>query len=145
MDRIRSEDRGAASDDSQEPEERRTATRYRPTEDIPVLFSADNAEIPCAGRIVNLSEGGLRIIAPPTTRAHLYWSDPVAIQASYSKENRRDGLEGMSFRGFVVKQVSNATEYTLHVRLEHQTTGRLLIERYVRRFTPSSVPRAERD
>ena len=143
MARTRAQQRAVVDDESPDAAERRNEARYRPAEDIPVLFSADHAETPCAGRIVNLSESGVRITAPPTTRAHLYWSDPVAIQASYSAENRRDGIEGMSFRGFVVKQVSNASEYTLHVRLEHETTGRLLIERYVRRFTPQPPHRQD--
>lgn len=114
--------------------ERRQHERFRPTNDIPCLFGAVSVKTPAAGFIVDLSEGGLKIVAPPTSRPHLYWGDTVSIQASYSPENRRDGIEGLTFTGIVVATVSNQKACVVHARFDRATTGRQLLQRYIKRF-----------
>src|SRR4249920_3762463 len=67
------------------PDERRAAPRYSPDPLVPVLFAHPLAETPTAGLLADVSQGGVRVVAPPTAQPFLHWGDPLRILVSYSE------------------------------------------------------------
>lgn len=108
---------GAEESDASGPE-RRGATRYNPDPYVPVLFAHPTAETPTAGLIVDVSNGGARIIAPPTARPMLHWADPITIVLSYSAAVRESGIEGLRLNGHVVRLAVDASGYVMQVRFD---------------------------
>ncbi|MEN0064153.1 MAG: PilZ domain-containing protein [Myxococcota bacterium] len=96
-----------------EADERRTAVRFSPDPLVPVLFAHPLANVPTAGLLVNVSEGGCRIMAPPTARPKLHWGDPLQIIVSYSESTRDEGIEGLRLWAHVVRLVVDSREYGL--------------------------------
>lgn len=97
-------------------EERRAWPRYRPTHLIPVTFNHPRMPGMGAGDIVDLSAGGLRVVAPATVTTPLRWGEPVTITLAYSESTRSAGVEGMVLESMVVEVVSNRDAYTLRAR-----------------------------
>lgn len=110
-------------------EDRRAWPRYAPPIGIPVTFQ--HARLPGigAGDIVDLSAGGVRIVAPPTVTTPLRWGDPVTIALVYSVRTRAEGLEGLVLEARVIEVCSNAQAYTVRAcflePLDAGTTARL--------------------
>lgn len=102
--------------------ERRTAPRYCPDPLVAVLFAHPQAETPTAGLVADISNGGARIVAPPTARPHLHWSDPLTILVSYSDSAREAGIEGLQLTATVVRIAVDSAGYTLQVRFD-RTNG----------------------
>lgn len=102
--------------------DRRGAPRYNPDPYVPVLFAHPTAETPTAGLIVDVSNGGARIVAPPTARPMLHWADPLTIIVSYSDTVRESGIEGMRLNGHVIRLAVDSAAYMLHVRFD-RTNG----------------------
>ena len=96
--------------------ERRQWPRYRPEHMIPVLFRHPRQNGLGAGHIVDISEGGLRIQAPPTVTTPLRWGEPVAIMLSYSESTRAAQVEGMELTAVAVEVRSTSNAYELRVR-----------------------------
>ena len=96
-------------------EERRATVRYSPDPLVPVFFAHPLANVPTAGLIVDVSEGGCRIMAPPTARPLLHWGDPLQIIISYSESTRESGIEGMRLWAHVVRLVADSRELSLNV------------------------------
>lgn len=111
--------------------ERRAAPRYHPDPLVPVFFAHPDAETPTAGLIVDVSNGGARIVAAPTARPMLHWSDPLAIVISYSDSARASGIEGLRLDGHVVRLAVDATGYTLQVRFDKANGDWSNLERWV--------------
>lgn len=112
-----------------EGSERRAWPRYAPVKAIPVTFH--HARLPGlgAGDIVDLSAGGVRIVAPPTVTTPLRWGEPVTISLAYSDQTRSAGVEGLVLEARVVEVWSNAHAYTLRAcfvePLDPQAAARL--------------------
>jgi hypothetical protein len=99
-------------------DERRIHPRYAPDEPVPVLFGHPNQETPSAGHIVDVSHGGVRIVAPPTAQPHLHWSDRFWLQISWSEDARATGAEGTLLRARVVRLNSDAGAYVLQAEFD---------------------------
>lgn len=99
-------------------DERRAAPRYSPDPLIPVLFAHPDASTPTAGLIADVSNGGVRIVAPPTARPHIHWGDPLTILVSYSDSSREAGIEGLTLGASVVRIFVDASGYTLGARFD---------------------------
>ena len=97
----------------EEAKERRTNVRYNPDPLVPVLFAHPTAANPTAGLIADISEGGVRIIAPPTARPMLHWGDPLGIAVSYSESTREAGVEGLRLWAHTVRIAVDREQYTL--------------------------------
>lgn len=113
------------------PPERRANPRYSPDPLVPVFFAHPEADTPTAGLIVDVSSGGARIMAPPTARPMLHWSDPLAIVISYSDSSRLAGIEGLRLDGHVVRIAVDATGYVVHVRFDRANGDWTKLERWV--------------
>ncbi len=96
--------------------ERRMWPRYKPSRAIPVTFCHPRMEGQGAGDIVNLSAGGVRIVAPSTVTTPLRWGEPVTITLLYSEATREAGVEGMVLESMVVEVISNANAYVVRAR-----------------------------
>ncbi|MEZ4239984.1 MAG: PilZ domain-containing protein [Myxococcota bacterium] len=76
-------------DDLPDGDERRAAPRYRPDPLVAVLFAHPDADTPTAGLIADVSNGGVRIVAPPTARPHLHWGDPLSSSPTATRPASR--------------------------------------------------------
>lgn len=94
-------------------EERRTTVRYSPDPLVPVFFAHPQANVPTAGLLVDVSEGGCRIVAPPTARPKLHWGDPLQIIISYSESARDAKIEGLRLWAHVVRLEVDSREFVL--------------------------------
>jgi hypothetical protein len=128
---------GADADDvsqgflGEPPPNRRTAPRYSPDPLVPVLFAHPDAETPTAGLIADVSNGGVRIVAPPTARPHLHWADPLTLLLSYSDSSREGGVEGLTLRASVVRIFVDASGYTLGARFDRANGDWTLLEAWI--------------
>lgn len=104
-----------AEDTAAHPE-RRAWPRYRPARAIPVTFNHPRLPGLGAGDIVDLSAGGVRIVAPATVTTPLRWGEPVTITLAYSESTRAAGLEGMVLESMVVEVRSNREAFVLRAR-----------------------------
>jgi hypothetical protein len=104
--------------DTLPPDDRRQFPRYSPDPLVPVLFGHPSTEIPTAGLISDVSLGGVRIVAPPTARPYLHWSDPLLLSVSYSESTRAAGLEHLKLRAYVVRLVVDASGLSLQCRFD---------------------------
>lgn len=131
-------------DDPSGPD-RRGAVRYNPDPYVPVLFAHPTAETPTAGLIVDVSNGGARIVAPPTARPMLHWADPLTIVVSYSDTVRESGIEGMRLNGHVIRLAVDSAAYTLHVRFDRANGDWTALELWINKLAepdPSAKPRS---
>jgi hypothetical protein len=111
--------RAAQGKSNQLPDdERRAEARYAPDPLVPVLFGHPGVEVPSAGHIVDISEGGVRIVAPPMARPGLHWGDPLRIIVSYSASSRDSHVEGLMLRAHVVRVVADQRAYTLQAQFD---------------------------
>jgi len=94
-------------------DERRGAVRYSPDPLVPVFFAHPLATTPTAGLIADVSDSGVRIIAPPTARPMLHWGDPLRIIVTYSESARTAGIEGMRLWAHVVRLEVDSRELQL--------------------------------
>lgn len=117
--------------------DRRGHPRYNPDPLVPVFFAHPEAETPTAGLIADVSNGGARIVAPPTARPMLHWSDPLAIVVSYSDSARATGIEGLRLDGHVVRIAVDATGYTLHVRFDRTNGDWTTLENWIEQLAGS--------
>lgn len=104
--------------DPETPAERRAFPRFTPDPAVPVLFGHPHLETPTAGLLLDVSEGGARLVAPPTARPGLHWADPLHIQISYSESTRAAGVEGTLLRAYVVRLVVDASQFVLQTRFD---------------------------
>src|SRR5688572_7787021 len=88
--------------------DRRLWPRYTPSRAIPVTFYHPRQPGLGAGDIVDLSAGGVRIVAPPSVTTPLRWGEPVTISLLYSEGTREAGLEGMVIESVCIEVISNA-------------------------------------
>ena len=111
---------GGSSEDlpGAELTERRASVRFSPDPFVPVLFAHPDAQTPTAGLVADISDGGARIVAPPTARPHLHWGDPLTLLVSYSESTRSAGIEGLTLRASVVRIAVDAAEYVIAVRFD---------------------------
>ncbi|MEQ1500818.1 MAG: PilZ domain-containing protein [Myxococcota bacterium] len=114
--------------------ERRTAPRYSPDPLVPVLFAHPEAETPTAGLIADVSNGGARIVAPPTARPHLHWGDPLTIMISYSDSAREAGIEGMTLNATVVRLAVDASGFVLQARFDRTNGDWTSLEGWIRQL-----------
>lgn len=98
------------------PDERREFPRFAPDPLVPVLFADAHSEEMTAGLIHDVSLGGVRIVAPPTAKAHLHWAAPLLIQVSYSESTRAAQIEGLRLRAWVVRLVIDSGGFALQAR-----------------------------
>lgn len=96
------------------PGERRAAVRYSPDPLVPVFFAHPLASVPTAGLIADISDSGVRIVAPPTARPMLHWGDPLRIIISYSESARDAAIEGMRLWAHVVRIHVDSREFRIH-------------------------------
>lgn len=94
--------------------ERRAHPRYSPDPWLPVVFASRRDELQCAGHIVDISEGGLRLVAPPSCSVPLVWGEQFDLTLAYSESLRRFGLEGLTLEAVVVRILSDKREYSVH-------------------------------
>ncbi len=94
--------------------ERRGAVRYSPDPLVPVFFAHPLATTPTAGLIADVSDTGVRIVAPPTARPMLHWGDPLRIMVTYSESARSAGIEGMCVWAHVVRLDVDSRGFRLH-------------------------------
>ncbi|MCA9489788.1 MAG: PilZ domain-containing protein [Myxococcales bacterium] len=106
--------------DPETPDERRAYPRFIPDPAVPVLFAHPHVETPTAGLIQDVSEGGVRIVAPPTARPGLHWADPLRIEISYSESTRAGQVEGTVLRAYVVRLVVDASQLVIQARFDRQ-------------------------
>lgn len=104
-----------------EHQERRTSKRFVMQQLIPIFFAHSDAETPTAGLVADVSDGGLRIVAPPTAKPSLHWSDPFTIVVSYSDQAREAGIEGLTLTAHVVRIAVDSTGYQLHARFDRRS------------------------
>ncbi len=97
--------------------ERRVAPRFEPDPWIPVFFRAPNDPTPWVGYVADVSASGLRLIAPPTTRAGLHWGDAVTVEVCPCAGTRARGISGLVLRAEVARVVSDINGLTLGIRL----------------------------
>lgn len=116
------------------PPDRRADPRYSPDPMVPVLFAHPAADMPTAGLVIDISEGGARIVAPPTARPHLHWGDPLTLLVSYSDSAREAGIEGLTLGGTVVRIGVDASGYTLAVRFDRSNVDWSVLEHWIRRL-----------
>ena len=102
------------------PEERRGAVRYCPDPLVPVFFAHPLATVPTAGLIADVSDLGVRIVAPPTARPMLHWGDPLRIIVSYSESCRDEGIEGMRLWAHVVRLQVDSSEFRIHASFSRE-------------------------
>ncbi|MBX2799367.1 MAG: PilZ domain-containing protein [Myxococcales bacterium] len=93
------------------PGERRSAVRYSPDPLVPVFFAHPSAGVPTAGHIADISDSGVRIVAPPTARPMLHWGDALRIIVTYSESAREAGIEGMRLWAHVVRMEVDSREF----------------------------------
>jgi c-di-GMP-binding flagellar brake protein YcgR len=106
---------------SNERHERRTSQRFGLKPLIPVFFAHADADTPTAGLVADVSDGGIRIVAPPTAKPGLHWSDSFTIVISYSDQARAARIEGLTLTAHVVRIAVDATGYHLHARFDRRT------------------------
>lgn len=119
--------------------DRRVAVRYNPDPYVPVLFAHPTAETPTAGLIVDVSNGGARIIAPPTARPMLHWSDPLTIVVSYSDTVRESGIEGMRLNGHVVRLAVDSAGYVMQVRFDRANGNWTALEAWINSMADTTL------
>jgi hypothetical protein len=132
--------------------DRRSATRYNPDPYVPVLFAHPSAETPTAGLVVDVSNGGARIVAPPTARPMLHWADPLTMIVSYSDSVREAGIEGLRLQGHVVRLSVDSASYLVQVRFDRANGDWTALEGWIHRLADalrpggprSSIPTPER-
>lgn len=95
-------------------EDRREHTRFAPDPWLPIVFGSPRSELRCAGHVVDISEGGARIIAPPSCPVPLAWGDPFEVTIGYSESARRFGFEGLELSAVVVRVLSDSRAYTIN-------------------------------
>lgn len=122
------------------PSERRGHPRYNPDPLVPVFFAHPEAETPTAGLIADVSNGGARIVAPPTARPMLHWADPLAIVVSYSDSARSTGIEGLRLDGHVVRLAVDATGYVVQVRFDRANGDWTRLERWIEQLATGRIP-----
>lgn len=105
-----------------EQRERRASQRFVMQPLIPVFFAHTDADTPTAGLVADVSDGGLRIVAPPTAKPSLHWSDPFTIVISYSDQARAAGIEGLTLTAHVVRIAVDANGYQLHARFDRRSS-----------------------
>lgn len=120
--------------------DRRGAPRYNPDPYVPVLFAHPTAETPTAGLIVDLSNGGARVIAPPTARPMLHWADPLALVISYSDSVRETGIEGMRLNAHVVRLAVDSAGYVLQVRFDRANGDWTALELWINQLSETLKP-----
>lgn len=96
--------------------ERRAHTRFTADPDLPVVFSHARSELQAAGHIVDIGDGGLRLVGPPACPVPLVWNDRVLLTIGYSASARQHGMEGIEIVAVVVRVLSDATAFTVHAR-----------------------------
>lgn len=101
--------------------ERRASPRFLVQPLIPVFFAHADAETPTAGLLADVSDGGLRIVAPPTARPSLHWSDSFTVVVSYSDQARAAGIEGLTLTAHVVRIAVDSTGFQLHARFDRRS------------------------
>lgn len=99
-----------------ELEDRRGSVRYSPDPLVPVFFAHPLATTPSAGLIADVSDTGVRIVAPPTARPMLHWGDPLRIIVTYSESARSAGIEGMRLWAHVIRLDVDSQGFRLHAR-----------------------------
>jgi hypothetical protein len=105
-----------------------------------VLFAHPTAETPTAGLIVDVSNGGARIVAPPTARPMLHWADPLTIIVSYSDTVREAGIEGMRLAGHVIRLNVDSGGYVLHVRFDRANGDWTALELWINQLAETLRP-----
>jgi hypothetical protein len=98
--------------------DRRGATRYEPEAWVPVFFHDPAWTEPCSGYVADVSATGLRIVAPPTTRPHVWWGDRVRIEVASSPATRQRGLDGVVVLGHLARMTLDSDGMTLGIRLD---------------------------
>ena len=107
-------------------DERREWPRFTPTSQVPVMFEHPRAPGLGAGHIVDVSTGGCRIIAPPTTTTPLRWGEAVILTVSYSEGTRQARAEGIEYEAVVMEVVSNSTAFVVRCRFVQALSDREL-------------------
>jgi len=66
--------------------------------------------------MVDVSSGGCRIVAPPTTTTPLRWGESVILTVSYSEGTREVRAEGIEYEAVVMEVVSNSQAFMVRCR-----------------------------
>lgn len=104
-------------------EERRATVRYQCDPWVPVIFASEASTYLAAGHIVDVSEGGARIVAPATSQTPLRWADTLHLRVAYCETARRFGVEGARLRAEVVCISWTARSLVIHVRFAGPPPG----------------------
>lgn len=128
-------------DRHREHEERRAHPRYSPDPWLPVVLSAHGSELRAAGHIVDISEGGIRIVAPPSCPVPFAWGHSIELMLAYSESARRFGFEGIVLAATVVRVVSDERAYTIQARFREPRLHRR-IQDYIRLLAREQGPDA---
>ena len=107
-------------------DERRKWPRFTPTRQVPVMFEHPRAQGLGAGHISDVSAGGCRIVAPPTTTTPLRWGESVVLTVSYSEGTREVRAEGIELDAVVLELVSNREAFVVRCRFVEPLDDRLL-------------------
>lgn len=81
-----------------------------------MVISVHGSELRAAGHIVDISAGGIRIVAPPSCPVPLAWGHSIELMLAYSESARRYGFEGIVLPATVVRVVSDERAYAIQAR-----------------------------